>query len=261
MLSSFTRSQRDGMFNEWKGVTKMKRSKRSGFTLIELLVVIAIIAILAAILFPVFAQAREKARSTTCLSNLKQLGTAETMYQQDYDGAYTLAWYGKPQYGFDCVLQPYVKNLQVFACPSHHNTPRWWIGYKQYFNIDKPGIPAGYAMNADLAALEDRKTGDRAGRNEASLSEPADTIMMTEIWDTRGPQYGPEHEIYNATWTDVCTRIPFKIHQGGSNYNFADGHAKWQRVEATLNQWHFDHSPLKGNPTLCDSRKATGKGG
>jgi prepilin-type N-terminal cleavage/methylation domain-containing protein/prepilin-type processing-associated H-X9-DG protein len=251
-----------------KGVTPLKRSKRSGFTLIELLVVIAIIAILAAILFPVFAQAREKARSTTCLSNFKQLGNAEMMYLQDYDGAYTLAWYGKPGYGFDCVLQPYVKNLQVFDCPSNHVTPRYWDGYVTYFHIPPPGIPGSYAMNADLAALEDPKTGDRAGRSEASLEEPADTIMMTEIWDTRGPKggtnkgkhnvigygpvwNGPQHEIYNTKKDDVCQRIPFYIHQGGSNYNFADGHAKWERVEQTWQQWRHDHTVLPGDPIAC----------
>ena len=107
----------------------MKRPQRSAFTLIELLVVIAIIAILAAILFPVFAQAREKARSATCLSNMKQLGNAVIMYVQDYDGAYPLAWHDDPAlYGFDVMLYPYVKNLQVYECPSHHNTPRWWAG-------------------------------------------------------------------------------------------------------------------------------------
>src|SRR5262245_281422 len=100
------------MFRGQKGVNCVKRGKRAGFTLIELLVVIAIIAILAAILFPVCAQAREKARSITCLSNFKQLGSGVLMYMQDYDGAYPLAWYGKPQYGFDCVLAPYVKNLK-----------------------------------------------------------------------------------------------------------------------------------------------------
>jgi prepilin-type N-terminal cleavage/methylation domain-containing protein/prepilin-type processing-associated H-X9-DG protein len=240
----------------------VKRGKRSGFTLIELLVVIAIIAILAAILFPVFAQAREKARSTTCLSNFKQLGTAVTMYMQDYEGAYPLAWYGKPQYGFDCVLQPYVKNLQVFDCPSNTTTPRWWDGYQRYFNIPKPGIPGDYAMNGDLAAREDTKAGDRTGLTEASVLNPASTIMMTEIWDTRGgAKQGPQHEIYTNQKNDVCERIPFKIHQGGSNYNFADGHAKWERVEATWIQWRADNTELKGNPTLCDTRKAQGKGG
>jgi prepilin-type N-terminal cleavage/methylation domain-containing protein/prepilin-type processing-associated H-X9-DG protein len=254
---------------------KSSQSKRTGFTLIELLVVIAIIAILAAILFPVFAQAREKARQTTCLSNFKQLGNAEMMYLQDYDGAYTLAWYGKPQYGFDCVLQPYVKNLKVFECPSHPNTPRYWDGYITYWHIPPPGIPGSYAMNADLAALEDKTTGDRAGRRETSVAEPADTIMMTEIWDTRGPNgtesgkhavtgygtvwNGPEHEIYNGTWTDVCFRIPFKIHMGGSNFNFCDGHAKWEKVDKTLNQWHFDHTPLKGSFDICNTDAAQAK--
>jgi len=249
----------------------LKRSKRSGFTLIELLVVIAIIAILAAILFPVFAQAREKARSTTCLSNFKQLGTAVTMYIQDYDGAYPLAWYNTPQYGFDCVLQPYVKNLKVFECPSHPNTPRYFNGYVKYFNIPPPGIPGSYVMNGDLSALLTGPDG-RSGRTEAAVQRPADTIMMSEIWDTRGPKgteaahvtvtgvgsvwEGPEHEIFNATWNDVCDRIPFKIHQNGSNFNFADGHAKWERVDATADQWHADGSALKLPRTHCDNPPA-----
>jgi prepilin-type N-terminal cleavage/methylation domain-containing protein/prepilin-type processing-associated H-X9-DG protein len=244
----------------------VKRGKRSGFTLIELLVVIAIIAILAAILFPVFAQAREKARSTTCLSNFKQLGTAVTMYVQDYEGNYPLAWYPGGEYGFDCVLQPYVKNLQVFDCPSNKTTPRWWVGYEKYFGIPKPsvkgtgGIPGDYAMNGDLAA---RSNGSlRAGLTEASVQNAANTILMTEIWDTRGgSKDGPEHEIFTSQKNDVCTRIPFKIHQGGSNYNYCDGHAKWQRVEATWTQWLASGEELKGNPSLCDSRKAKGAGG
>src|SRR5437867_2887380 len=101
--------------------------RRTGFTLIELLVVIAIIAILAAILFPVFAQAREKARSVSCLSNMKQLGTAQQMYLQDYDGAFeelipggALGFAGKvgePSMWMG-TLQPYIKNVTIFRCPS-----------------------------------------------------------------------------------------------------------------------------------------------
>src|SRR5436309_5924050 len=98
------------------------RNRWRGFTLIELLVVIAIIAILAAILFPVFAQAREKARSTACLSNLKQVGMATRMYSQDYDEVLvpnylystdsTMAWWPD-------ILAPYVKSPDVFVCPSY----------------------------------------------------------------------------------------------------------------------------------------------
>jgi prepilin-type N-terminal cleavage/methylation domain-containing protein/prepilin-type processing-associated H-X9-DG protein len=98
---------------------------RSGaFTLIELLVVIAIIAILAAILFPVFAQAREKARAISCLSNMKQMATAQIMYVQDYDETFALATVEQPgqQYWYDLsyvkTIQPYIKNLQLFVCPD-----------------------------------------------------------------------------------------------------------------------------------------------
>src|SRR5258708_1426946 len=126
----------------------MKR--RSGFTLIELLVVIAIIAILAAILFPVFAQARESARMTSCLSNIKELALAWTMYAQDYDETYPLSrrndvispgvtTYGptsacnddckhcydapdpRAKVGWKTMTQPYIKNWQILQCPSNPN--------------------------------------------------------------------------------------------------------------------------------------------
>ena len=117
----------------------MKRTTRSGFTLIELLVVIAIISVLASILFPVFARAREKARQTTCTSNLKQIGLALIMYADDYDGLLPLAneypasppvpsggdpleYQGPP--GIMHVLEPYTKNSQIFRCPS--DTDKMW---------------------------------------------------------------------------------------------------------------------------------------
>ena len=104
------------------------------FTLIELLVVIAIIAILAAILFPVFAQSREKARQTSCISNMKQIGTGALMYAQDYDERLPRNWYGNlgmeattaigdplNRYKWMDAIQPYVKNTGIFVCPSAPN--------------------------------------------------------------------------------------------------------------------------------------------
>lgn len=124
--------------------------RRQGFTLIELLVVIAIIAVLAAILFPVFARAREKARATTCLSNLKQLGLAMNMYCQDYDGKFPWGvdpadhycpeiWNGYPQWQAHIavmeflheVLAPYVRNAQVWHCPSDDG----------YIELEDAGVP------------------------------------------------------------------------------------------------------------------------
>jgi prepilin-type N-terminal cleavage/methylation domain-containing protein len=117
-------------------INQPSHRRRSGFTLIELLVVIAIIAILAAILFPVFAQAREKARTTTCISNLRQIGLANQMYVQDYDERFPFAGRDWPQASFVDVwngLGPYMKNTQMFVCKSD-GSPIWNISWAQVNN-------------------------------------------------------------------------------------------------------------------------------
>jgi prepilin-type N-terminal cleavage/methylation domain-containing protein/prepilin-type processing-associated H-X9-DG protein len=155
--------------------------QRTGFTLIELLVVIAIIAILAAILFPVFAQAREKARQTSCLSNQKQLGLRTMMYVQDYDETYPMtANYGEPiamRTLWSDMVAPYLKNRDIFKCPS----------------AVSPGFPnrwaeRGYSaigMNAQLAFVPPTNVAEATeGFGEtlslAAVDEPARFALITE---------------------------------------------------------------------------------
>ena len=127
---------------------------RRGFTLIELLVVIAIIAILAAILFPVFARAREKARQASCLSNLKQLGLATAMYVQDYDERFGRHCHCCPEpNNHPCKLAaiyPYVKNTQLYACPSFGRAATMSGQTPSRGGTPFQVIPRSYGFNFDL---------------------------------------------------------------------------------------------------------------
>lgn len=197
--------------------------RRQGFTLIELLVVIAIIAILAAILFPVFARAREKARQSSCLSNLKQIGTALMMYADDNDQTYLRVHGSLPgNPGHDEVLpwypslQPYVKNDKIFRCPSHP---------KQYPSNDTDYVINGYFACATPMSY---------------FPAPAQTICFAERSDDTGAfGYHPwEPDSPDHFSAHICPNR----HNNGSNYAFADGHAKWMRWEDTLSPNHL-HSP------------------
>src|SRR5436309_1953847 len=150
--------------------------RRKGFTLIELLVVIAIIAILAAILFPVFSQAREKARATSCLSNCRQLGTAITMYADDHDEAYpcscmtgTGMMMSNMQSWLDTVL-PYIKSQALYRCPSD-NSPLW-------NSMDTPRR-SSYGFNAYFIPIQE----PYFGMNMAQVARPAECILVTELDD------------------------------------------------------------------------------
>ena len=174
----------------------MQRSNK-GFTLIELLVVIAIIAILAAILFPVFAQAREKARGISCISNMKQLGTSVSMYVQDYDETYPLGYDKNWQNAWPKLTQPYIKSFDVFRCPDDADRAvNAADGSKNFITSDWAGVAISYASNGMIGWNGTDNTlmgliGDGEPKSEggwianatssmAAVNKPAETVMITE---------------------------------------------------------------------------------
>ncbi len=205
--------------------------QHKGFTLIELLVVIAIIAILAAILFPVFARAREKARQTSCLSNLKQLGLADLMYAQDYDEHYVKYYryvHYPDQLAWWChMLYPYVKNTQIFECPSG--------GFSYGYNSRLPaGAPAlgtiSYALPNIHQDINHNDIPQLPGEKMAVVREPASTIMICdstghEIFTDGSQDYHLIDIIDGGSLCKVALR-----HNEGFNACFADGHAKWLKA-------------------------------
>lgn len=190
--------------------------RRRGFTLIELLVVIAIIAILAAILFPVFARAREAARQSSCLSNTKQLALGVMSYTQDYDEQLPRSYdAGAPARGWFDVIQPYVKNNQVFYCPSdsiHNKTVAPSFG-----NIS-------YGWNYYwLTLLGGSVAYGSAGAGLAAIQSPAETVVLA---DSGMPSNVLPYVVY--PW--YAGYFPVPIHNTGANVNFADGHSKWMKA-------------------------------
>ncbi len=249
---------------------------RRGFTLIELLVVIAIIAILAAILFPVFAQAREKARQTTCVSNTKQLLLSALMYQQDWEEKFHRLLVGSRNFnndpngpdqafGAEDALMPYVKNRGIFSCPSD-NVNRddctgpngtWfpisysWTHYQPdptWENIATFGVSAYYSW-AD-------------SRPMAVIGRPAETIVMYELWTT--VSYGrymsywrwDNRNIADPTWPDAPNTFAFNwcgqgdarmtigAHSKLTTFGFADGHAKPMDRKSIM-AWPWDQTAVQ----------------
>ncbi|HAZ62708.1 MAG TPA: hypothetical protein DCZ72_03725 [Armatimonadetes bacterium] len=206
----------------------MTRDRRA-FTLIELLVVIAIIAILAAILFPVFAKAREKARATSCLSNLKQLGLAVLQYAQDYDEMYPMS-YQDVSSGAGSVdqipltwpnrIMPYIKSDGLFACPSD--------GRQLY--ADFPGcrlIRQSYAWNR-YAGMDIPGYGDFYTLSLAGVVAPAHFILFGDADSNWLADYGAMFNTLDSPeWVSRLDNLVFKgRHTGMDNMVFADGHAK-----------------------------------
>jgi prepilin-type N-terminal cleavage/methylation domain-containing protein/prepilin-type processing-associated H-X9-DG protein len=233
-----------------KGFGRMRlgRKKQTGFTLIELLVVIAIIAILAAILFPVFAQAREKARAASCLSNMKQLGLAYMMYDQDYDETGPPLWWWTQAF-WPTFIYPYVKNQGLFRCPDDS------YGATFVWPQDNPqNLLRSYMLYVGASAM-----GNTGGK-EAGVEQPANFIVFVE---KNSNSHEPWPEMYCPPEPDQCCsqyacgpnnagtnydRIicPGQTprHNGGYNWLLMDGHTKWMRIEQTM---HQSQVPAGGN--------------
>jgi len=258
----------------------MFRRAKYGFTLIELLVVIAIIAILAAILFPVFAQAREKARQTSCLSNEKQIGTAVKMYIQDYDEQNMFHWYGpipvSPSGPFISlpggvfqtwmeVVNPYVKNAQVWMCPSAPKTltaftnscaganlasTYVWPSTFMYSYWGTPFIQTTGVFGGVPAYSNAQNSGGcglpwSACSSIEMTNSPAESFFLEEGYYGAYPvtQANPGYS-YVSTFGSACTYGPngyfvpvggpdrtidqkFTRHTGGMVVLYGDSHAKW----------------------------------
>ena len=272
----------------------MKRRSLTGFTLIELLVVIAIIAILAAILFPVFAQAREKARQSSCASNLKQLSLAVIQYNQDYDETFPIGNNQNWDKPWVRSVQPYVKSLAVFRCPN-----------------DPIGIPSGsytdpyfgtrvtYASNGMIRYSNSSSANDLVGvignsqnwmgKQSATLADvgrAAETVMLTEkdhVYknaDNIGgnlSDWGPGSFISGQNWWDsycpgqipdgsrAVSADPYDpngpngavtaVHQGRANFAFTDGHVKSMLPKDTNPQLSSDTQAQKDAKNMWDATR------
>ncbi|PQV65112.1 hypothetical protein B1R32_102119 [Abditibacterium utsteinense] len=228
---------------------KIQHLKR-GFTLIELLVVIAIISILAAILFPVFARARENARRTSCLSNERQIGLAFQQYFQDYDEQFPLLGKGgASETSWFFTMQSYIKSTQIMRCPSDKSAS--WAPDNKWFDPNYTLLPDGnkarrssYSLNGYLPAGNSNAGQGGNFPNLASIQKPSNLVFLAEA---------PEFSASGAVWTgnyfhahvynyptsighwNTSTNRPDDIaldrHFGGFNATFLDGHAKWMKWE------------------------------
>jgi len=234
-----------------KNIEKLKETTKSlkAFTLIELLVVIAIIAILAAILFPVFAQAREKARQSTCLSNIKQIGLGMIMYIDDYDETFPMGMInesealndtsGRKTITWMYQIHPYVKNTKIFWCPSRG---------KLNNTVDDLRYGRGhYALNTYVSGLFEADTtnfpnytatGVYGGTvtSMGAIERPTAAMVFEAcyLW----PGYPKTQNAWGTVYWPGGTRsntLSIDYHNGGANYSSFDGSAKYKKGVPIIN--------------------------
>jgi prepilin-type N-terminal cleavage/methylation domain len=226
--------------------------KRQGFTLIELLVVIAIIAILAAILFPVFAQAREKARQATCVSNSRQVTMGLMQYVQDYDERFIDEWTcrcfagggmgdpceeqdpsrphgGRCRWGWDRKSLTYTRNWQMFLCPSD---TYYWSRRGACTNCRAWRQDTSYGLNNSAVGIR-----CQGGHPLARFKQPANTILEgeTKAWHRIDQPWNRGRGDIVDHIEDINFMNDHERHLQGAVYGFVDGHVKWLRLTQTLN--------------------------
>ncbi|HEY3267172.1 MAG TPA: prepilin-type N-terminal cleavage/methylation domain-containing protein [Armatimonadota bacterium] len=269
------------MQQQWSPATAPLR--RRAFTLIELLVVIAIIAILAAILFPVFAKARDRANASACLNNEKQIGTAIITYTDDYDGMYPYNYNSDNTRTWKDALSGYIDRqakqtagaTSIYTCPSNKDT---WSSSSvgAYGGISNPTLtngvvlgdntgrwPRSYAYNGSIFATHKKL-------QMTSIKSPASFIFIVEsrldaadlgAWWADGGDQGQD----GANWTQPngqyykdtrsTKKGKYQSHSGGINFIFCDGHAQWLKLAKTLSDpqmWNpWPQGQYAANPGAC----------
>ncbi|BCM88984.1 hypothetical protein IAD21_00826 [Abditibacteriota bacterium] len=217
------------------------------FTLIELLVVIAIIAILAAILFPVFARARENARKASCLSNMKQIGLGLMQYTQDYDEKYPQRYYNVPggYMSWRNQLQPYVKSTQLFSCPSNPKNAT--------VSSEETGVNSGIRISYGAPVYGTRSVFvDPPGAPTSIAAIDSSSLTLAAVETTGAYSDAP---ISNGFWSTCTGDCVYAGHLAMGNFLFADGHAKSLKPLSTLdsasggsagtiNMWTIDNLPF-----------------
>ena len=210
-----------------QAVRQVELKKSAAFTLIELLVVIAIIAILAAILFPVFARARENARRSSCTSNLKQIGLGTLQYLQDYDEILPFMYHedlSGPRFYLWYDINPYVKSGQVWKCSSD-TVDRSQVPIERTLGYYGSIAPTNVQFSSYLANYNIFKPSGNppvAGTNVAAFNNTAERITLGEL---NGNYQYPG--AYGATDGARWARLNQERHFDGTNYLFLDGHVKW----------------------------------